>query len=93
MDKISGNPIGGVTFSGGVVNVFAYDSLSEAGRVLGTAGNSSGGERELTAVFAEWRLPFTPSFDLTLAAFLAMVFSLPVSYNHCSGAEPTPSHI
>lgn len=45
-----------------------YDSLSEAGRVLGTAGNSAGGERELTAVFAEWRLPFTPSFDLTLAA-------------------------
>jgi iron complex outermembrane receptor protein len=45
-----------------------YDSLSEAGRVLGTAGNSAGGDRELTAVFAEWRLPFTPTFDLTLAA-------------------------
>lgn len=45
-----------------------YDSLSEAGRVLGTSGNSAGGNRELTAVFAEWRLPFTPAFDLTLAA-------------------------
>ncbi|WP_460454678.1 TonB-dependent receptor domain-containing protein [Arenimonas aestuarii] len=45
-----------------------YDSLSEAGRVLGTAGNSAGGDRDYTAVFAEWRLPFTPRLDLTLAA-------------------------
>lgn len=45
-----------------------YDSLSEAGRILGTAGNSAGGDRDVTSVFAEWRLPFTPRLDLTLAA-------------------------
>ena len=45
-----------------------YDSLSEAGRILGTAGNSAGGDRDFNAVFAEWRLPFTARLDLTLAA-------------------------
>lgn len=45
-----------------------FDSLSEAGRILGTAGNSAGGDRDYSAVFAEWRLPFADRFDMTLAA-------------------------
>ena len=45
-----------------------YDSLSEGGRILGTAGNSAGGDRDFNAVFAQWRLPFTSRLDLTLAA-------------------------
>lgn len=44
-----------------------YDSLSEAGAILGTAGNSAGGDRDTTAVFAEWALPLAPTFDLALA--------------------------
>ena len=44
-----------------------YDSLSEAGRMLGTAGNSAGGDRDVSTVFAQWRLPFTSRLDLTLA--------------------------
>ena len=37
VDKISGNPIGGVTFSGGVVDVFAYNDLSDALRAADEA--------------------------------------------------------
>jgi len=37
VDKISGTPIGGVTFSGGVVNVFAHDNLSDALRAADEA--------------------------------------------------------
>lgn len=37
VDKISGNPIGGVTFSGGVVNVFAHDNLGDALRAADEA--------------------------------------------------------
>ena len=37
VDKISGNPIGGVTFSGGVVNVFAHNDLSDALRAADEA--------------------------------------------------------
>lgn len=44
-----------------------YDSLSEAGVVLGSAGNSSAGDRQSSAIFFEWLLPFTSSFDITLA--------------------------
>jgi len=44
-----------------------YDSLSEGGQVLGSAGNSAGGDRDNTSVFFEWLLPFTRSFDITLA--------------------------
>jgi len=44
-----------------------YDSLSEAGVVLGSAGNSAAGGRDAKAVFFEWLLPFTSSFDITLA--------------------------
>jgi iron complex outermembrane receptor protein len=44
-----------------------YDSLSEAGVVLGSAGNSSGGTRDAKAIFFEWLLPFTSTFDITIA--------------------------
>lgn len=44
-----------------------YDSLSESGGVLGSAGNSSGGDRDVSAAFFEWLLPFASRFDLTLA--------------------------
>jgi iron complex outermembrane receptor protein len=44
-----------------------YDSLSEGGQVLGSAGSSSAGGRSSKAVFFEWLLPFTSSFDITLA--------------------------
>jgi iron complex outermembrane receptor protein len=44
-----------------------YDPLSESGGILGSAGNSSAGSRDTTAFFAEWLLPFTSTFDVTLA--------------------------
>jgi diguanylate cyclase len=37
VDKVSGNAIGGVTFSGGVVNVFAHGDLSDALRAADEA--------------------------------------------------------
>lgn len=50
--------------------VFAdiYDSLSEAGEVLGSSGNSADGSREVDAVSAEWTLPFTKTFEGNVAA-------------------------
>ena len=44
-----------------------YDSLSEAGVVLGSAGNSAAGGRDSKAFFFEWLLPFASNFDITLA--------------------------
>jgi iron complex outermembrane receptor protein len=44
-----------------------YDSLSESGTVLGSAGNSSGGSREVYAAYFEWLFPFTSTFDVTVA--------------------------
>ena len=44
-----------------------YDPLSASGGILGSAGNSSGGTRDATAIFFELLLPFTSSFDITLA--------------------------
>lgn len=44
-----------------------YDSLSESGTVLGSAGNSSGGNREVYAAYFEWLFPFTSTFDVTVA--------------------------
>ena len=44
-----------------------YDSLSESGTVLGSAGNSSGGTREVYAAYFEWLFPFTSTFDVTVA--------------------------
>ncbi|NLW97071.1 TonB-dependent receptor plug domain-containing protein [Luteimonas wenzhouensis] len=45
-----------------------YDSLSEAGVVAGSAGNSAAGAREIHAAYAEWLFPIARSFDVTLAA-------------------------
>ena len=44
-----------------------YDSLSQAGVVLGSSGGSSGGGRDVSSAYFEWLLPFTSSFDITLA--------------------------
>jgi iron complex outermembrane receptor protein len=35
--------------------------------VLGSSGNSSAGDRQAKAMFFEWLLPFTSTFDITLA--------------------------
>ena len=45
-----------------------YDSLSEAGVVGGSAGNSAGGVRDVTSVFGEILLPFGDNFEVSLAA-------------------------
>lgn len=45
-----------------------YDSLSEAGVVAGSAGNSASGSRKISAAYAEWLFPIVSSFDVTLAA-------------------------
>lgn len=45
-----------------------YDSLSEAGQVLGSSGNSASGDRKVDAVSAEWTLPFTKTVEGNLAA-------------------------
>ncbi len=45
-----------------------YDSLSEAGVVAGSAGNSAAGQREIYAAYAEWLFPIVSSFDVTVAA-------------------------
>jgi len=44
-----------------------YDSLSEAGQVLGSSGGSTSGSRDAKAFYFEWLLPFTSNFDITLA--------------------------
>ena len=44
-----------------------YDSLSQAGVVLGSSGGSSGGSRDVSSAYFEWLLPFSSSFDITLA--------------------------
>jgi len=44
-----------------------YDSLSESGTVLGSAGNSSGGSRNVYSAYFEWLFPFSSTFDITLA--------------------------
>ena len=49
------------------VFVDQYDSLSEAGVVIGSAGNSSGGDRTVGAAYFEWLFPFTTTFDMTVA--------------------------
>lgn len=45
-----------------------YDSLSEAGEVLGSSGNSASGDRKVDAVSAEWTLPFTKTIEGNIAA-------------------------
>ncbi|MDN5780665.1 MAG: TonB-dependent receptor, partial [Luteimonas sp.] len=44
-----------------------YDSLQEAGVILGAAGNSAGGGREVSAVYAEMLLPFTSTLEADIA--------------------------
>lgn len=44
-----------------------YDSLSEAGVIDGSAGNSAQGDRSVRSMFTEWLLPFTSTFEATLA--------------------------
>jgi len=44
-----------------------YDSLSEAGQIGGSAGNSAGGVRDVTSIFFETLLPFGDNFELTFA--------------------------
>ncbi len=45
-----------------------YDSLSEGGVVLGSAGNSAGGGREVNSLAAEMLLPVTKTLEATLSA-------------------------
>lgn len=45
-----------------------YDSLSEGGAVIGSAGNSAAGSREVTSVGAELVLPVTRQLEVALAA-------------------------
>jgi iron complex outermembrane recepter protein len=45
-----------------------YDSLSEGGQIVGSAGNSAGGGRYATAFFVEALFPLLPDLDVTLAA-------------------------
>jgi iron complex outermembrane receptor protein len=45
----------------------AYDSLSAAGVVLGSAGASSGESRQVSAVYGELLLPITSAFELNFA--------------------------
>lgn len=45
-----------------------YDSLSEAGVVAGSAGNSAAGQRDIYAAYAEWLFPILSTFDVTVAA-------------------------
>ena len=44
-----------------------YDSLSEAGVIDGSAGNSAQGDRTVSSLFVEWVMPFTSTFEATLA--------------------------
>lgn len=45
-----------------------YDSLSEGGVILGSAGNSAAGGRELLSVYAEALFPFFDGFEMSIAA-------------------------
>lgn len=45
-----------------------YDSLSEAGVVSGSAGNSAGGGRNVSAYYAEVLLPVLSNFEINVAA-------------------------
>lgn len=44
-----------------------YDSLSEAGQVVGSAGNSSSGSRDVTSVYGELLLPVMKNLELSFA--------------------------
>ena len=44
-----------------------YDSLSQAGVVLGSAGGASAGDRTVGSAYFEWGLPFTSTLEMNLA--------------------------
>lgn len=44
-----------------------YDSLSEAGQVGGSAGNSAAGTRDITSLYFEALFPFLDNLEMTLA--------------------------
>jgi len=44
-----------------------YDSLSAAGVIGGSAGNSAFGGRNVRSAYAEWLFPITSNFDITAA--------------------------
>lgn len=45
-----------------------FDSLQEAGVIEGSAGNSSGGDRNIKALFAEFLMPITNTLEANLSA-------------------------
>lgn len=45
-----------------------YDSLSESGSILGSAGNSAGGGRIVKSLYGELLLPVTKTIDFSVAA-------------------------
>ncbi|MEE4296338.1 MAG: TonB-dependent receptor [Wenzhouxiangella sp.] len=45
-----------------------YDSLSEAGQIGGSSGNSAGGQRDVSSLFGEVLIPAFEGFELSLAA-------------------------
>jgi iron complex outermembrane receptor protein len=45
-----------------------YDSLSEAGVIEGSAGNSAGGDRKVTSLYSELLLPVSKQIEVSLAA-------------------------
>ncbi len=45
-----------------------YDSLSEAGVIGGSAGNSSGGDRKVGALFGELVMPFSNALEANISA-------------------------
>ncbi|MEJ2513636.1 MAG: TonB-dependent receptor [Gammaproteobacteria bacterium] len=44
-----------------------YDSLSEAGQIGGSAGNSAGGTRDVTAAYFETLIPILPGLEASVA--------------------------
>ena len=45
-----------------------YDSLSEGNQILGSAGNSAGGSRDVLSLYAEVLFPVMDNFEISLAA-------------------------
>lgn len=67
--ELQGGPIG---FAVGVEyrdEIYAdiYDSLSEGGQIVGSAGNSAAGDRDVTAGFFELLFPVLDNFEIGLA--------------------------
>ena len=45
-----------------------YDPLQESGQIVGSAGNSAAGSRDVTAVYTELLFPVLDNFEISLAA-------------------------